>query len=190
MHPQHIGGRRRSRDIDDDIQSDERGGGYAGLDEPPRDPRGPQYLGAQQRHAERVSDAVHNRRDYGYGGYGHMGQGDLYSPGGLGTRQWDAFDYRRTSAPHPEALRDPMPARFRGMGPKNWARSDERILEEVCERLSDADIDASEIEVTVQGGEVTLAGTVPDRRSKHDAEDIACHARGVKDCHNRLRVGG
>jgi len=187
-----LGGRDRSRDIDEDIESEERGGGYAGLDEPPRNPRGPMYLGAQMRRAQRVSDAVHDGRDYGYGGYGHMGQGDLYSPGGLGTHGSDAMDYRRMTIPHPSHLLDAppqfRPSRYRGLGPKNWTRSDERILEEVCERLADADIDASEIDVTVQGGEVTLAGTVPDRRTKHDAEDIACRARGVKDCHNRLRV--
>ena len=184
------------------VESADKGGGFAGFDEPPHDPHGPQYLGAQFRRARRVSEAVRGGGDdYGYGGYGHMGQGDLYSPGGLGTRGGNALDYRRMASPHAVAhpfdgdrmphhdLRDPgTSGRFRGMGPKNYARADERIFEEVCELLADADVDASEIDVRVQDGEVTLEGTVHDRWSKREAENIACRARGVKDCHNRLRI--
>ena len=195
--------RHRPRNSDDDrfIESDDKGGGFAGFDELPRDPRGPQYLGAQFRRARRIADAVHGHEDYGYGGYGHMGQGDLYSPGGLGTQSGNALDYRRMASPHTVAhpfdgdmlphhdLRDPgTSGRFRGMGPKNYTRADERIFEEVCELLADADVDASEIDVSVKDGEVTLEGTVHDRWSKREAENIACHARGVKDCHNRLRI--
>jgi osmotically-inducible protein OsmY len=198
-HPQDA--RRDDRSNDRWIESDDRGGGFAGFDELPHDPHGPQYLGAQQRHAQRVSDAVHGAADYGYGGYGHMGQGNLYSPGGLGSRSGDAMDYRRfaspqsvshpfdgDSMPHHDSHEPGMSGRYRGVGPKNYARSDERVHEEVCELLADADVDASEIDVKVQDGEVTLEGTVHDRWSKREAENIACRARGVKDCHNRLRI--
>jgi Flp pilus assembly secretin CpaC len=59
----------------------------------------------------------------------------------------------------------------------------------VCDRLSaDDEVDASDITVTVKAGEVTLEGTVPDRRSKHRAEDIADAVSGVKDVHNSLRA--
>jgi osmotically-inducible protein OsmY len=76
---------------------------------------------------------------------------------------------------------------FYGKGPKNYTRSDERIREDVCDRLSDDDeVDASDVTVTVRDGEVTLEGTVNDRRAKHRAEDIADNVRGVKDVHNRL----
>jgi osmotically-inducible protein OsmY len=47
-------------------------------------------------------------------------------------------------------------------------------------------LDASEIEVEVTQDEVTLSGTVPDRRSKRLAEDLAASVRGVWDVHNRL----
>jgi hypothetical protein len=78
---------------------------------------------------------------------------------------------------------------FSGKGPKNWARSDERIREDVCECLTyHPSIDASEIEVTVKDGEVTLGGTVIDRGSKRLAEDISEDVRGVRDIHNQLRV--
>ncbi len=77
---------------------------------------------------------------------------------------------------------------FAGRGPKGWSRSDDRIREEVCEALTrEADLDPSDVRVTVEEGEVTLEGTVPDRRSKRRAEDLA-DRRGVRDVHNRLRV--
>ncbi|QCB55697.1 BON domain-containing protein [Sphingopyxis sp. PAMC25046] len=76
----------------------------------------------------------------------------------------------------------------RGRGPKGYIRSDERIREDVNDRLTeDVWIDASEIEVSVADGEVTLAGTVEDRRSKRRAEDLADDVTGVKHVQNNLR---
>jgi len=76
-----------------------------------------------------------------------------------------------------------------GKGPKGYTRSDERIREDVCDRLSDDDeIDAREITVTVKGAEVVLEGTVNDRRSKHRAEDVAESVSGVKEVTNHLRA--
>ncbi|WP_414712976.1 BON domain-containing protein [Sphingopyxis sp.] len=76
----------------------------------------------------------------------------------------------------------------RGRGPKNYARSDERIREDVNDRLTeDVWIDASEIEVAVEAGEVTLSGTVEDRRAKRRAEDCADAVSGVKHVQNNLR---
>lgn len=77
----------------------------------------------------------------------------------------------------------------RGKGPKNYQRSDEQIREEVCERLTmDHDVDASEIEVHVAAGVVTLEGSVHERHAKRLAEDISETVRGVKDVQNNLRV--
>ena len=79
--------------------------------------------------------------------------------------------------------------RFTGKGPKGYQRSDDRVKEDVSEALSrDGDLDASEIEVSVASGEVTLAGTVPDRESKRLAEDLAEEIPGVKQVQNRLRI--
>jgi hypothetical protein len=76
-----------------------------------------------------------------------------------------------------------------GKGPKGYVRSDERIREDVCDRLSDDDeVDASDITVTVKNAEVILEGAVLDRRSKHRAEDIAESVSGVKDVTNHLRA--
>jgi osmotically-inducible protein OsmY len=76
-----------------------------------------------------------------------------------------------------------------GKGPKGYVRSDERIREDVCDRLSDDDeIDARDITVTVKNAEVILEGSVADRRSKHRAEDVAEAVSGVKDVTNHLRA--
>jgi hypothetical protein len=81
--------------------------------------------------------------------------------------------------------------RFTGRGPKGYTRSDERIQEDVSDRLEQhGEIDASEIEVRVSNGEVTLEGTVEDRRTKRLAEDVIETCPGVKQVHNRIRVQG
>jgi len=77
----------------------------------------------------------------------------------------------------------------RGKGPVGYQRSDERIREAVCEALTDDEfVDASGIEVTVKNGEVTLAGTVPERRMKRLAEECVEDLSGVRDVHNQLKV--
>jgi hypothetical protein len=76
-----------------------------------------------------------------------------------------------------------------GCGPRGYHRTDERILEDVCETMTDdGDLDASDIEVSVTAGEVMLSGTVPTRAQKRLAEDIADGISGVAEVHNRLRV--
>jgi osmotically-inducible protein OsmY len=77
----------------------------------------------------------------------------------------------------------------RGKGPKNYVRADDRIREDINDRLTDEwNIDASDIEVTVSNGEVTLSGFVTDRFQKRRAEDIAEHVSGVKHVENRIRL--
>lgn len=76
-----------------------------------------------------------------------------------------------------------------GRGPKGYQRSDERLREEICERLTaHPDIDASDIEIQVNNGEVTLVGSVQSRQTKHLAEDVADGIMGVRDVNNQLRV--
>jgi len=79
---------------------------------------------------------------------------------------------------------------YRGKGPKNYQRSTERIYEDVCDRLADDDmLDASDIEVKVEGSEVILTGTVLSRDAKRRAEDIVESVSGVRNVENRIRVG-
>jgi len=85
--------------------------------------------------------------------------------------------------------RYPQRGQHAGKGPKGYRRSDDRIQEDVNEALSQhSEIDASEIEVKVSNGEVTLSGTVTDRQSKRLAEDIAERCSGVQDVRNDIRV--
>jgi osmotically-inducible protein OsmY len=79
--------------------------------------------------------------------------------------------------------------KYRGVGPKGYRRSDERIREEINDHLTDNDyLDATFIEVTVTGGEVMLDGIVRDRFSKRLAEDISDRVLGVQNVENRLKV--
>ena len=81
------------------------------------------------------------------------------------------------------------PGPFAGIGPKGYKRSDQRILEDVSERLmEDGHVDASGIEVEVRGAEVILKGTVPTRYMKRLAEDLSVSVLGVKDVLNQLRI--
>jgi osmotically-inducible protein OsmY len=78
---------------------------------------------------------------------------------------------------------------FRGMGPKGYKRNDERISDEVHERLTDDPyVDASNINISVSGGEVTLSGTVESREAKHRAERCIEEISGVSHVQNNLRV--
>ena len=78
---------------------------------------------------------------------------------------------------------------FFGKGPKGFKRSDERIKDDVCEALyHDHSVDASDIEVSVNDGEVILSGTVSERRMKRMAEDCVESVTGVSDVRNEIRV--
>lgn len=105
---------------------------------------------------------------YGSAGYAH--QGKRYAFDGSGDNRGRASSYR-------------------GVGPRNYARSDERLLELINEHLTDADLDARDIDVKAEQGVVTLEGSVPARWMRHHAENVVDACGGVKDIHNQLRVG-
>ena len=111
-------------------------------------------------------------RGYNQGGYGGMGAYER----GYQPRSYDAM-LERT-----EARRGPV------RPPRGYQRADDRIREDVCERLMEGPVDVGDVEVTVKDGEVTLMGTVEERWEKRSIEDIAAHVRGVHDVHNRVRV--
>lgn len=106
---------------------------------------------------------------------------------GIGS-PYDTENQRSGGAAFEGWGRHPNRGGFFGKGPRGYVRSDERIREDVCDRLSfDDELDASDITVTVAKGEVTLEGTVSDRHSKRRAEDISESVNGVSEVHNRLR---
>jgi hypothetical protein len=81
------------------------------------------------------------------------------------------------------------PGPFTGMGPRGYVRSDEDILQDVCDRLTaNGRLDASNIEVNVHDHVVDLKGSVDSRQDKRLAEDIAESVFGVDDVNNRLNA--
>jgi osmotically-inducible protein OsmY len=105
-------------------------------------------------------------------------------------RSWfgdDAAERRRMIDEHHI---DPWkPGPYKGVGPRGWRRMDERIEDDVVQRLTaDGGIDATDVEVTVKDGEVVLQGSVDTRTQHHRAEDLAWSVDGVVDVQNRLRV--
>jgi osmotically-inducible protein OsmY len=77
----------------------------------------------------------------------------------------------------------------KGKGPRSYQRSDNRILEQINERLCDNPyLDASDMEVAVENGVVFLTGTVSTRDEKRLAEEIAEEITGVENVENRLHI--
>lgn len=147
--------------------------------------RGDYQSGAYQGGGHQGFGASRNQQNWpGYGssgfeqgmsGRGSMGQGSESSWGRESQSQGRGMSNIGSS--------------LRGKGPKGYRRSDERIKEEVSDKLMQHDeIDASEITVMVKDCEVTLQGTVEDRHQKRLAEEIIEELPGVEDVNNQLRV--
>jgi len=75
------------------------------------------------------------------------------------------------------------------MADNAYQRSNERIHDEAREGIVHHDhVDASDISVRVERGEVMLEGTVPSHREKQMAEQDVNSLPGIKNVHNRLQV--
>jgi hypothetical protein len=161
----------------------------------------------RQRGAERVSPGSHGRygwrsEDVEQGALnfqpGERGYGSAYGPTFGSTYRHPERGYENYPSDWPSPAgwsdesryhTDERSGTYHGRGPSGYTRSDERIREDVCDRLTDdPHVDASSIQVTVESGVVTLQGQVFERPMKHRAEDCAEHVSGVKDVENRLRV--
>lgn len=91
--------------------------------------------------------------------------------------------------PDDPGYRGGEPARRRPVGPKGYRRPDERIREDICERLAmNPYVDVGDVTVDVAAGMVTLGGTVRQRREKYVIEEIADAVFGVLEVENHLRV--
>lgn len=78
---------------------------------------------------------------------------------------------------------------FTGIGPLNYQRSDLKITDDVSDALYRCpDVDASDIEVNVKAGIVTLTGTVETRVEKKIAELQVEPIPGVVDIENLLVI--
>jgi osmotically-inducible protein OsmY len=151
--------------------------------------------------AQRSSQAGYAQGNYGQGGYGQGGYGQggygqsAYGEGGLATERepstfgqqhnWAGVGSWGPGAYGSSASR----SSYSGRGPKDYQRSDERIREDANDALTrDPEIDASDIQVSVSKGEITLKGEVEDRRAKRRAEECVERLPGVRDVHNELRA--
>ena len=105
------------------------------------------------------------------------------------ARSSDEADWRVRTQPVATSWSAPKPGTFAGKGPKDDARADRRLFEEVCERLrADDELDASDVTVTVREAEVTLEGTVADRHARERAEALSASVSGIREVHNHLRA--
>jgi osmotically-inducible protein OsmY len=125
------------------------------------------------------------REPYYRGGRGRGEERGIFERAGDEIRSWfgDEEAERRRR-------RDEMrKGIYAGRGPRGYRRSEERIREDINDRLTDDwYVDASDIEVTVNNGMVTLTGRVESRDEKRRAEDLAESVSGVNDVSNQLRV--
>lgn len=152
--------------------------------------------GPDNREADHVGGDGSSPADLPSGGY--------QRPEAEGSRAYDAGDLPRAGMTGQRGLGedavDEIAAPFdedrilervdraqRGAGRRGEA--DERIRELIRRRLdADAWIDAGEIEVRVQAGEVTLAGSVDSRTTRRRAQEIAEAVEGVSYVENNLRA--
>lgn len=147
--------------------------------------------------------AAGNRRPYGGYGAGIGGLSGGYASGSYDTTPRRGYSDSYEDRGFLERAGDEVASWFgdedaarrrrqdhhRGRGPTNYTRSDERILEDACDALTDDwDVDARNVQVTVSNGEVTLDGTVDSRFGKRRAEDCVEDVSGVKHVQNNLRV--
>jgi osmotically-inducible protein OsmY len=156
----------------------------------------PDTYGPRDREHPRAFGRREMPRYYGTGSYGEGGTG---FGGGYGRRELRTDideeyrdDYRADYTSRRSYGENPFgyygQYRF-PRGPKGYQRSDERIREDLSDRLMQSThIDSSEVTISVANCKVTLEGTVPERRMKHAIEDLADSVAGVEDIDNRIRV--
>ena len=171
-HLDEYPGRDRERDYDERSLSEERKAEYAGL-----------------RHD----------RAAGFGRHHDSAAYDLETPRSLAAEHRERFLRRSAGSEAPTRYMRDWRERDRwsedwsgphaGRGPRGYKRSDERILEDVCDRLtSHPSIDATDIDVKISDGDVTLSGWVESRAIKHLTEAMVETVSGVREVQNHLRV--
>ena len=181
--------RRRARTARDEFRGRQPGGAGVNYDDRRGDER---YVGGGPRGGQNWSQdgyGAHQSYSAGHGyaagdGYGGGDRGSsgeyAVSPRDLGVQDYDL------QGSYGQPAYGQQPRRV----PRSYQRSDERIREDIYERIiARTYIDAGDVSVDVADGVVTLSGEVPDRRMKHEIEDIAVACSCVKEVHNRLRAG-
>jgi len=168
------GPRDEGRQIEDEY-SDESAVSY---EQVPRQQYGQRQYGQRQ-----YGQPQGQRYGQPYGPQYGQPQGQQYGPRyGQQSRQQPYGNDRYSGYPDTRARRFTT-------GPKGYQRSDERLKEDICERLMESHyIDSSDVSVEVRGARVVLEGTVPSRHMKHAIEDLVDACPGVQDIDNRVSV--
>jgi hypothetical protein len=190
---EHVGGRERDYYGQDNYGGGQRwGGGQYG--------QGGYGQGDPYGQGGQYGQGGYGQRGYGQGGYGQGGYGQGgygqggYGQGGYGERGFGerayfgqgGYDQGRYGG---ESMRSGGEGRRFGAAPRGYQRSDERIREDICDALMRrSELDASDVEIKVSQGEVTLEGNVSDRNEKFLLEQISESIPGVKDVTNSVKV--
>ncbi|MGH7510307.1 MAG: BON domain-containing protein [Gemmatimonadales bacterium] len=125
----------------------------------------PSY-GDWQRHSSGASSGARGQEGLGY----------------PGEETWGEEQYT--------AERREEQGRQEARGPRRVRRPDESLARELHEILiRDPELEATEVEVEVEGGAVTLSGVVDGSDARLLAEELVESVPGVREVHNRLRVG-
>ncbi|CAG9186407.1 BON domain-containing protein [Cupriavidus pampae] len=122
-----------------------------------------------------------------YGGMGYFGNSDSGGQSFNGAQRLNPGDpgFRAHPTREVHSPRIGMAARM----PKNYVRTDERVLGDVCERLAmHPEIDVSDVTVHIEAGVIRLGGTVEDRYERRLVEEITEGVMGVRDIENGVRV--
>ncbi|MCD6680759.1 MAG: CBS domain-containing protein [Burkholderiaceae bacterium] len=153
-------------------------------------PRGARYGSQQSRYGARSGRSSFESSGQRYSGELHddAWQRDDETRYGEGRRYAMEYPAARGYGYGSTGMRTGVQG-MRNRGPRNWQRSDERIREDVCERLASLDdVDVSDVSVSVEQGTVRLTGSVAQRGDKHRIEDVADDSVGVRDVDNQIRV--
>jgi BON domain-containing protein len=143
----------------------------------------PKRRNHHRRHGYRGYGSGFDRGTGSYGGAVHWGRGF----GGVGAPQLPGG----TTLPEAGLFTAEVWERgpYRGLAPRGYSRSDERIREDICDELTRrSDIDPSRLSVRVENGDVTLEGTVRDLETRRLVDEVASRSVGVRQVHNELRI--
>lgn len=78
---------------------------------------------------------------------------------------------------------------FRGVGPRGWELSDDKLKERVSEVLLHShEVDPSELEVSVKEKVVYLEGQIKSKGMRRVAEDLILSIPGVEDVFTNLKI--
>jgi hypothetical protein len=159
-------------------------GGYRGGTQEPNYGYGRGGRQQEPRYGREAGSSGTSMYGRSFSDYGYSGGSGWNEPYGEGQQYTSRGDY---GGQYGSGTGERM-GEHRGKGPKGYQRSDDRIKELICERLhDDPHIDPSDVTISVQGGKVTLEGTVDSRQTKNAIEDVA-EQFGTQEVQNNLRV--